>query len=870
MTRSAAAPRRTRSLLLTLAVALVLTALASVAAFAVDARRQGDRDDAARARAVQALREIDATLTGKVQALVGLFAASPDVTPDGFERFTRPITGAQPAEYALSWLARVPAQQRPAFERRTGATIRQAGADGQLVPDPSTGDAYVVRYASGSPAARAAIGLNAFANPDRRVAIMRAVRSGQIVATPVIRLVGMLEQGFVLYARVPGAAAGAPTAIRGVVAGSFGLAEVRSTLRRAVPSHTSLRVTQGSSLVLQLGSVHGSSPRSTFAFAGQPWMVQARAAPPGGLTLGPATLMVGLLLSCLALLAVWARSNSHLLAAGRRDRDRAERRFVDAIASAPIGMALVTHDGEVVQANDAFCRLVERDREWIAHHPLREMVVGADLEGLRATFARVGAESGAPVRADLRLSTPSGERWVATHLSRLADEPLLLVQLIDITERREFEGRLVHQAEHDSLTDLLNRRGFRRVLGELLAQRQGPARGATTGAIMVVDLDHFKAVNDLHGHHAGDQVLQAAASVLRRSVREQDTVARLGGDEFGILLPDVDAARAQAAAARVLEELDTEAQLSLIGGGHGVSASVGVAMLDAGVQALDDALMAADLAMYDAKDAGRRRFAFFDAQTEIPSATRTRLEWVERIRAALAEDRLRLVAQPIRDLRSGEVVHHELLLRMTDRDGSEVLPSAFLAIAEQFAIIGEIDRWVVLAAIGELAADPDGRRVFHVNVSGASIGDPELLDAIRDELERTGVSGSRLVFEITETAAVTNVQEASAFANELRALGCRLALDDFGAGFGSFVYLQQLPFDMIKIDGQFVRDCTTNPTDRVILESLVHAARGLRKQTVAEFVEDEATEDLLRDLGVDLVQGYHVGRPGPIEATDRR
>jgi diguanylate cyclase (GGDEF)-like protein len=482
-------------------------------------------------------------------------------------------------------------------------------------------------------------------------------------------------------------------------------------------------------------------------------------------------------------------------------------------------------------------------------------------------FSAVGVD-GAPVRADLRLLTPQGERWVACHLSLLADEPLMLIQLIDITERHEFEDRLVHQAEHDSLTDLLNRRGFRRVLGELLAERETRGASRATGAIMVVDLDHFKAVNDLHGHHAGDQVLQATARVLRASVREQDTVARLGGDEFGILLPDVDAVRAQAAAARLLDELDTEAQLSLLGGGHGVSASVGVAMLDAGVQALDDALVAADLAMYDAKDAGRRRFAFFDPQTEIPSATRTRLEWVERIRTALAEDRLRLVAQPIRDVRSGRVVHHELLLRMTDRDGSEVLPGAFLAIAEQFAIIGEIDRWVVLAAIRELAGDPDRRGVFHVNVSGASMGDRDLLSVIRDELQRTGVDPCRLVVEITETAAVTNLEQASAFANELRALGCRLALDDFGAGFGSFVYLKQLPFDMIKIDGQFVRQCATNPTDRVILESLVHAARGLDKQTVAEFVEDQATEDLLRELGVDLVQGYHVGRPGPIGAID--
>jgi diguanylate cyclase (GGDEF)-like protein/PAS domain S-box-containing protein len=871
VTRSGNAPGRTRLLLVTLAVGLVLTALASLAAFAVDARRQRDRDAEARSDAVQALREIDASLTGKVQALVGLFDTTPGVTEQQFEDFTRPITGPGRSTYALSWLERVAPAQRAAYERRTGDTIRQTSPDGALVADTSSGDAFVVRYATGTATAKNAKGLNAYANPQRRAAIERAATSGEISATPVVRLVGMLEPGFVLYAAVPPASR---SALRGVVAGSFGVADVRAALRRAVRSDTSLLVTQGGRPVLAVGDVHGSSPRDGFIFAGQTWAVQARAAPPDGFSLGPATLVVGLLLTCLAMLAVWGRSSSILLAAGRRDRERAERRFVDAIASAPIGMALVTRAGGVLQVNDAFCRLLERDRDWISRHSLRDMIVPDDLPKARETFDVVAAEEAANVKADVRLQTGSGERWVASHLSALAGEPLVLVQVIDITERREFEGRLVHQAEHDSLTDLLNRRGFRRVLADLLAEREVRAAGGgsgerrSTGAVMVVDLDHFKAVNDLHGHHAGDQVLQAAARVLRRSVREQDTVARLGGDEFGVLLPDVDAGRAQAAAARLLDELDREAQLTLLGGGHGVSASVGVAMLDDGVQALDDALVAADLAMYDAKDAGRRRFAFFDPQTEIPSATRTRLEWVERIRASLAEDRLRLVAQPIRDLRTGRVVHHELLLRMTDRDGSEVLPGAFLPIAEQFAIIGEIDRWVAREAIAELAAAEDRDLVFHVNVSGASIGDAELLAAIRSELERTGVDACRLVFEITETAAVTNLEQASAFANQLRACGCRLALDDFGAGFGSFVYLQQLPFDMIKIDGQFVRECATNPSDRVILESLIHAARGLDKQTVAEFVEDQATEDLLRTLGVDLVQGYHVGRPGAIAAID--
>jgi EAL domain-containing protein (putative c-di-GMP-specific phosphodiesterase class I) len=296
-----------------------------------------------------------------------------------------------------------------------------------------------------------------------------------------------------------------------------------------------------------------------------------------------------------------------------------------------------------------------------------------------------------------------------------------------------------------------------------------------------------------------------------------------------------------------------------------VSASVGVALLAASVQGPDDALVAADLAMYDAKHAGRGRYAFFDEDTATPSATRDRLEWVERIRSALAEGRLHLVAQPIRCVRSGATVHHELLLRMREADGRGLPPGAFLPVAEEFGLIGEIDRWVAGEPIAILDQHHDQELVFHVNLSGRSLGDETLLAWIRANLERTGVDPCSLIFEITETAAVTNFAEARAFAHALTSMGCRLALDDFGAGFSSFVYLKQLPFDVLKIDGEFVRHCTTNRADRVILESLVHTASGLDKQTVAEFVEDQETEDLLRELGVDLVQGYHVGRPVSVD-----
>jgi EAL domain-containing protein (putative c-di-GMP-specific phosphodiesterase class I) len=243
------------------------------------------------------------------------------------------------------------------------------------------------------------------------------------------------------------------------------------------------------------------------------------------------------------------------------------------------------------------------------------------------------------------------------------------------------------------------------------------------------------------------------------------------------------------------------------------------------------------------------------------------LRWVERIRSALADGRFELLAQPIQDLGSGTVVHHELLLRMLGREGEQIAPGSFVPIAEQFGLMEEIDRWVVTRAIAELAAHPERDLIFEVNLSGSSLGSSDLLSAIAEALERHAFAADRLIFEITETTAVTNLEAAQHFAAELARLGCRFALDDFGVGFGSFTYVKHLPFDFLKIDGEFVRNSATSVTDRVILESLIHAARGLGKRTIAEYVEDAGTVDLLRRLGVDMAQGFYVGRPRDLDST---
>ena len=270
--------------------------------------------------------------------------------------------------------------------------------------------------------------------------------------------------------------------------------------------------------------------------------------------------------------------------------------------------------------------------------------------------------------------------------------------------------------------------------------------------------------------------------------------------------------------------------------------------------------------MYDAKEAGRDRLLLAERTDSAPEHMRARVAMPDAIRDALAEDRFELHAQPIIDLASGAAAQYELLLRMRDERGELLPPASFLGVAERYDLLGSIDRWVARRAIRMLAERLPGEHplTLEVNLSGRSLGDPRLLDIIEDEIAETGVDPRLLVFEVTETTAVASIPRAQDFAARLADLGCRFALDDFGAGFGSFYYLKHLPFDFLKIDGEFVRSCTRDATDRLVIGAVVDIARGLGARTVAEHVGDRETVDALSAMGVDLGQGYHLGRPRPL------
>ncbi|MEX2108743.1 MAG: EAL domain-containing protein [Solirubrobacterales bacterium] len=441
----------------------------------------------------------------------------------------------------------------------------------------------------------------------------------------------------------------------------------------------------------------------------------------------------------------------------------------------------------------------------------------------------------------------------------------VVVAALKQAERTEVELRYL--ADHDALTGLLDRRRFRAELDQYVSFT---ARYGGLGAVMIVDIDDLKGINDSLGHHAGDNLIRQVAGIMRERVRGTDVVARLSGDEFAVLMPqtDTDGAlhlgedlRAQVAeCARPAPESEC------------ATISVGITMFGGkGGVGTEAVLVAADQAMYRAKEGGRNQIALFNDPGEPQRSPQRQQTVAAKIRDALTQDRLSLHTQPIRNLISGGIERYELLLRMTNEEG-ELLPAAsFIDAAERAGMVQELDRWVVARAL-ELLAERErvGQPIsLHVNLSGASLVDISVLEFIERRLDEGGADPSRCTFELTETGNVRDYEAAAGFADRMTDFGCQVAIDDYGAGFGPFHYLKSVPFDLIKIDGSFIRDMPHSDADQLTVKAIVEIARGLGKTTVAGFVQNDATTQMLRDYGVDLAQGYHLGRPVDIaEALD--
>jgi len=523
-------------------------------------------------------------------------------------------------------------------------------------------------------------------------------------------------------------------------------------------------------------------------------------------------------------------------------------------------------DGEFLDVNPALVRLLGYETEGELRAARFDDLIADDVgPALLAEQLRGSAE----IRnAEIALKAKDGPLVDVLLNARVVrgDDGVLTYHegiLTDITHIKRQEEQLLHLATHDPLTGLHNRREFNAILDRHLARAK---RYGGEGAVLWMDLDGFKEINDGLGHKVGDELLASLAHRMKSTIRESDVLARLGGDEFAILYPSVDSTQAQIAATRLLDAI-RQHTATIQGQAIRTTASMGIVLFPEHGMHATELLMQADMAMYRAKEQGRNRFCVYSPEQQALEAPEQRIDWLRLVREALESDGFVLFAQPILDLRTDEIVRYEILLRLVDRDGGIIPPGAFLDIAEQFGLSGDIDRWV-LRKTTEILSNSAIREKgisFAINLSPRTMTDREFLEVISGMPALDIIGPVRLVMEITETAAIYNIHVAKDFLRTLRGRGYEFALDDFGMGFSSFYQLKNLDVDYLKIDGSFIRNLSHDPVDKHLVLAMVHLARSLGKQTIAEFVEDGEILDMLREIGVDCAQGFHIGRPRPLD-----
>ena len=435
----------------------------------------------------------------------------------------------------------------------------------------------------------------------------------------------------------------------------------------------------------------------------------------------------------------------------------------------------------------------------------------------------------------------------------------------DMTELQGMERWMLYEATHDALTGLINRREFDSRLNQALAAARAEGRHY---ALCYIDIYNFKTINDRHSREAGDALLKEVATLLHSKVRDTDVLARLSNDEFGVLLNNCSMHNALETA-HAFRQAIRDYKFAWDGESINVGISIGLVPINAESGGVGDVMGLADAACYVAKDKGNHRIHVYRAQDVALKQRHADLHWIQRIRNALDENHLRLFCQNIVPLNTPDshMAHHEILLRMLDKNGDVIRPASFIPAAERYSLMPSIDRWVVQNSL-ELLNDRLSRNqqigVFAINLSAQSLDDENFLGFVIDQFDKTRVPASHICFEITESTAISNLMSATRFMSILRGMGCKFALDDFGRGFSSYGYLKNLQIDYLKIDGSFVRDLANDPVDHAMVESINQIGHIMGVQTIAEFVETHEALEKLIALGVDHVQGYQLGKPRPM------
>ena len=470
---------------------------------------------------------------------------------------------------------------------------------------------------------------------------------------------------------------------------------------------------------------------------------------------------------------------------------------------------------------------------------------------------------------ELRLLSSSGEHiWVDMKVNRSNSQQgdvSLAICLDDITERKRAQEKLEYLAGHDSLTGLFNRHQF----DETLKLLDYDARmSKTRHGLIYLDLDHFKVINDTFGHHQGDEVLREVAKIISKTISSGDTLCRLGGDEFAILVREVNSDQLIVIANRVQNAIG---EYSFKAENHktNLGCCIGISVVDGSVSSSEQYLMKADIALYVAKGRGRNLVHLYAPEDDESDELKNKIDWVAKVREAIKDNRLVMHFQPVLDVREGTIKYHESLVRMIGEDGNLIYPDSFIPNLENTGEIHLLDRHIIKLAITTLRQHPELKRIA-INLSAQAFRDENLVPTIKESLYLTGVSAKSIIFELTESASLFNLNVTRRVITELNRIGCQFSIDDFGSGFSSFAYLKELPADFIKLDGSFIKKLDQDTTDQALVKSIIQVVQALGKETVAEYVENEQIYTLLKQFGIDFAQGYYIGRPVPVEDVNKK
>jgi len=533
-------------------------------------------------------------------------------------------------------------------------------------------------------------------------------------------------------------------------------------------------------------------------------------------------------------------------------------------------IAVFEKDGTIVYESPSIERVLGYKAEDRIGKNVFELLHPMDQQHVASKFAQSFETPETAFSATVRFSHKDGSwrvleaigKAIVTHEGQLRG----IVNARDITERNYLSEQLNYQASHDSLTGLVNRHEFERRLQYTLETCRIER---SESALYYLDLDQFKVINDTCGHVAGDELLKQISSLLRKHVRKRDTLARLGGDEFAVLLEQCSWAQAQKVVGKIHRLID-EYRFVWQEQDFAITASIGLLPITVDSKNSIDIMKQADAACYIAKEAGRNRIHVFHDDDETVSLRHGEMQWVAKINQALKDDRFCLFAQPIATVgltKTAGGQHYELLIRMREGENNLIPPGLFLPAAERYNLSQKLDRWVINHAFEWLINNPSQLQnlsMCSINLSGLSLGNEKFLTYVVQQFAELALPPDKICFEVTETATIANLADASRFMQTLKEIGCQFALDDFGSGLSSFAYLKSLPVDYLKIDGMFVKDIDSNPINFAMVKSINEIGKVMGKRTIAEFVESAAILEKLEEIGVDYAQGYYIDKPRPI------